>query len=40
VPTDGLPFGLALQTAEVTADALVLRGTASGIVIPTKNITG
>jgi hypothetical protein len=40
VPTEGLPFGMALQAAQVTDDALVLRGTATAIVIPTKDLTG
>lgn len=40
VPTAGLPFGMALQRVDVHDDALLLRGTASGIVIPTKKLTG
>lgn len=40
VPTDGLPFGMVLQSVDIEADALVLRGTAAGIVIPTRNLTG
>lgn len=39
VPTAGLPFGMVLQSVAVTADALVLRGTAEGIVIPTPRVT-
>lgn len=40
VSTQALPFGMALQSVDVRDDALILHGTASGIVIPTKKIAG
>jgi hypothetical protein len=40
VPTDALPFGISLQSVDVGSDALTLRGTATGIVIPTKKLVG
>lgn len=40
VPTQGLPFGIALQSVVVEADALIMRGTASGILIPPKKLSG
>ena len=40
VPIEGMPFGMALQSVDVDDEALVLRGTAAGIVVPTKKLTG
>ncbi|MEO6712165.1 MAG: DUF2993 domain-containing protein [Mycobacteriales bacterium] len=40
VPTDAMPFGMALTSVEIADDALILRGTATRIVIPTKKLVG